>query len=106
MNHGEKIDRILNLEGLNLIEFSELTHIPYGSMRRYRKNNTDLPLHVINDICNVPRFAKYRNMLLSLDDSVGENDEITLILERLRELDRLDDAVDYLKYLIDREGRK
>jgi transcriptional regulator with XRE-family HTH domain len=73
MNFGEKIDRICELEGINLKEFSVLTGISYTAARAYRKNRYGLSVSQIDKICNVPRFAQYRNLLLSLDEPIGES---------------------------------
>lgn len=77
MSPGEKIQKILDIENINLKQFSSLAGISYSAARDYRKNRYALSVLQIDKICSVPRFAQYRNMLLSLDEPIGEGSTTT-----------------------------
>jgi len=119
MRQGEKINKILEAERLNLKEFSKLAHISYTAAVDYRKNRYNLSVQQIDKICSVPRFAQYRNMLLSLDEPIGEgtHDSVKLfqgtskavpeisktasqLLKSLQDAGHGEDARDILKALL------
>jgi len=67
-----QIKRICRLEGLSLKEFAEITGLPYGTIKNYSAGQSRLPLSKINEICSHPRFNRYRNLLLSLEEPINE----------------------------------
>lgn len=110
MTQGEKIDKICKIEGINLKEFSTLCDIPYTTMRHYRKNRFNLSVQAINKICNVPRFAQYRNMLFAQDESISEgspdglsaNDmEFLSLFHKAEAAGRKEEALNFLRYLLE-----
>jgi len=72
MDFCDKLQRIIELEGINLKEFSELTGITYGMVRKYNTGDRSPSLPQIQKIISVPRFTQYKNMLLSLDELINE----------------------------------
>lgn len=68
-----KIKRICRLEGINLKEFSELTEVPYGTVKQYSAGDRPMSRHRVDKICSIPRFAQYRNLLLAIDEPISED---------------------------------
>ena len=65
MDFSEKLIRILDLEKLNLKEFSELAGIHYQTAKQYKGGHRSPSYEKIQKILSVPRFSQYKNLLLS-----------------------------------------
>lgn len=100
MNFSEKLKLICEKEGINLRKFSELTGIPYGAVKKYSGGFTAPKLNRILQISEVPRFAKYKNMLLSLDEPIGEDPEMMELIRQCEELGIADEAADVIRALL------
>lgn len=109
MTFGEKIKLICDKERTNLKEISELSGIPYGSLKNYSSDHRKPKIDQIRKISEVPRFKKYEPMLLDLNEPteireseteyiVGD-DRIATLLKDLREAGKLDEAIDVLEAL-------
>lgn len=100
MAFGEKIRTVCKLEGINLKKFSELTGIPYQSIKNYVAGRHEPPHSRILQISEVPQFAKYKSMLLSTDEIIGEDPEIMALIRRCEELGIADEAADVIRALL------
>lgn len=72
MNFSDKLKRIIELEEINLKNFSDLTALNYDTVRRYKAGSRSPTLDQIKKILAVPRFEKYKEFLLSDGSSVAE----------------------------------
>jgi predicted transcriptional regulator len=85
MNFGEKIKFVCEKEGINLKEFSKLANIPYDSIKRYARGENQPPHNRVKQISEVTNFAKYRNMLLSIEEPIETIGEDPEVLELIRQ---------------------
>jgi len=109
MTFGEKIKEICKLEGINLKKFSRLCEIPYESIKSYSQDRRTPTWDQIQKIADVPQFFPHKNMLLSLDDpdsNKTEEAEFIALLRRLKEADKENEALDYLRYMLDRANKQ
>lgn len=65
MNFSDKLKRIIELEEINLKNFSDLTGLNYDTVRRYKAGSRSPTFQQIQKILSVPRFEKYTELLLS-----------------------------------------
>ena len=84
MSFSNKLKAILFAEDMKLTEFSELTGISYNTLRKYKAGAFEPSLKQIHQISTHPRFAKYRNELLDLNDFSKE-----LVDPKIREFEEL-----------------
>lgn len=101
----EKLKQVCKQEGVNLREFSELAGIPYGTIRGYSQGRNAPLLAQIEKMTEHPRLAKYRNYLLSTDEKSSLDAELMALFRQLEEAGKGDQALEYLRYLAEREGR-
>jgi len=71
MEFGEKLKKICKDEKLNLREFSDLTDIPYDSVRQYSRGRRTPAWEQIQKIANTPKFEKYKKFLLSESEELS-----------------------------------
>lgn len=120
MDLGNKISRICELEGINLKQFSTLVDIPYNSLRSYMKGRSTPNILVIQKITDHPRFAQYTNLLMhqhepvsdsfmgaqaNEPDTLGHN-EFNYLIKQAEKAGVIEEAMSYLRYLIEREDKK
>lgn len=107
MKFGEKIRSICASEGINLKEFSGLTDIPYQTIKNYSQGKNAPSIEVVLKIVDIPQFSKYRGLIFDMPDSVeGQESEFISLFRRLQEADKEDEAMDYLRFLVDRGTKK
>lgn len=63
-SRGEKLKAIRKAEGMTQKEFSELTGVPFGTIRNYEAGQFDVGLKVIDAVLEVERFEKYMMWLM------------------------------------------
>jgi predicted transcriptional regulator len=63
MNFSEKLKRICALENTNLKEISDLTDIPYQSLKNYSSGKRQPKFSQLEKITSHKRFSKYRDLL-------------------------------------------
>jgi transcriptional regulator with XRE-family HTH domain len=105
MTFGEKLKTLCDLEGINLREFSELSSVPYGTIKKYSSGFSTPKVNQIDRMTEQPRFAKYRNMLLSVDDETDAKTEFDLLLNKVIEAGKGEQALEYLRYLAERADK-
>ncbi|WP_018014125.1 helix-turn-helix domain-containing protein [Teredinibacter turnerae] len=72
MDFSDKLKRVVELENINLKIFSDLTDISYGTIRKYSNGERSPSLKQILKITSVPRFSKYRDLLLAQHQEIEE----------------------------------
>lgn len=100
MTFGEKVKIICEREGINLREFSDLSGIPYSSLRNYSNPKTQPSLKKIRQISEMPGLSKYKPILLDfVADGVPLDAHFKSLLDELdkSELDRVEE---YAKFLL------
>lgn len=105
MDFADKLKKICTEENINLKQFSELTNISYGVIRNYAYRNRTPSHKQILKIVNTPQFVKYKNLLLSTNEPIGEDAEFLAIWNRLQEVGMEDEALDYLRYLLEKSKK-
>ena len=73
MKFKKKLHLICEQERIKLKEFSNLTEIPYGTIKNYSSGQREPTLDQIQKILAVPRFIQYKDLLLALDLNVAED---------------------------------
>lgn len=107
MKFGDKIKEICKQEGINLKKFSELSLIPYETIKNYSQGRSTPSIDQVLKIVDVPQFSKYRGLIFDMPDSVeGQESEFINLFRRLQEADKEDEAMDYLRFLVDRGTKK
>lgn len=117
MNFSDKLKRIIELEDINLKEFSDLTGLNYDTVRRYKSGSRSPTLDQIQKILASPRFEKYKDLLLShphhtptggatmggsaITKQLNASDQLTQkaldLFKRLEELGRAEEALAILQ---------
>ncbi len=108
MTFAEKLKYICKLEEINLKEFSELSGIPYGAIKKYSGGFTSPKVNRIHEMTEHPRLAQYRNMLLSIEESAVDDhidQEIISLYRQLEAEGKGEQALEYLKFLAGRAGK-
>lgn len=105
MIFSEKPKRICEAENINLKEFSDLTGIPYGMIKNYPAGRREPTTAQIHRMTEHPRLAKYKNMLLSVDEDAAIKTEFDFLFEKLLEAGKGDQALEYLRYLAERADK-
>lgn len=129
-----KLKRILLEENINLKEFSELAGISYKTALRYKAGSGSPTIRTLEKITNRPRFSRYRNLLLSLNEPANEDifplngteykvnnkksyylpnesddpktQELIELLNRLRDLGREDEAIRILEAILPQDEKE
>lgn len=63
-SRGEKLKAIRKAEGMTQKEFSELTGVPFGTIRNYEAGQFEVGLKVIDAVLELERFEKYMMWLM------------------------------------------
>lgn len=89
MNFNDKVRKICKNENLNFKQFSEITGIPYASIRSYLTGRRTPHWEQINKIANTPRFEKYKDFILTIesgDINLSEGNEAETLSAEENEL--------------------
>lgn len=105
MTFSEKIKRILQTEDINLKEFSELSGVSYGVIKSYSSGRREPTTAQIHRMTEHPRLAPYKNMLLSNDETTILEGEFAVLFRKLEKAGKGEQALEYLRYLAEREGQ-
>lgn len=106
MNFKEKLKKICELEGINLKEFSNLSEISYGVVKSYSSGRREPTLAQLVKISGAPRLAKYKSMLLSLNEEPPEDAEFKVLYDKACELGREDEVLQYLRFVASQQPKK
>lgn len=110
MTFSDKIKKICRLEGINLKEFSDLSGISYGTLKNYSNPKNQPSLKRIMEISEMPRFKKYKPILLKFSEEdygrVENPDlEFNALLDRLDE-DQLEQLEQYANFLLSQQEKE
>lgn len=101
MNFSEKLCKIRELEDLSLQEISNVSGIPYSTMRKYSAGLFSPTLPQIEKILSAPRLARYRSFLLDLDDPIGDDAYLLNLLRKAEANGKGEQARAFLRFLAD-----
>lgn len=79
MTFQDKIKHICSSEGINVREFSELAGIPYGTIRNYYQGVREPKISQVEQISEVPKFKKYKELLMGSGSQKLLKEHIDLI---------------------------
>ncbi|TVZ37673.1 helix-turn-helix protein [Alteromonadaceae bacterium 2753L.S.0a.02] len=105
MLFGEKISEICQREGINLKEFSKLTGIGYSTLQAFKANKKTPRMQTLEKITSNPRFTQYTNFLMGSDELPDEEAEFLSLFKQVCDAGQGEEALKYLKYLAEREGK-
>lgn len=103
MNFNYQIKKICESEKINLREFSDLTGIPYKTVRDYSSGARSPSMGNLQKIAAVPQLAKYRHLLLDTDapkNPEGLNSEIDFLVQQMKNEGRENEAISILRYVL------
>ncbi len=106
MTFGQRIKEVCRLEKINLKEFSELSGIPYGTILNYTHRKGAPRISQLNKMFEAPRLAPYKKLLGYTEDMDYDEIEFINLFRRLKECDKAEESLDYLRYMLDRANEK
>ena len=100
MTFSEKIKLICESEGINLKKFSDLAGISYGVIKSYSSGRREPTTAQIHRMTEAAPLSKYKKLLLSLDEPIGEDPEMMELIRQCEELGIADEAADVIRALL------
>lgn len=103
MNFSYQLKEICSAENINLKEFSEITGIPYKTIRDYSSGSRSPSMGNLQKIASAPRLAKYSHLLLGTEPTDNElDDEINRLWQQMKNEGREEEALSILRYVLER----
>jgi len=99
MNFDAKIKHVCKLEGINQREFSEITEIPYSSIKKYTNGLMNPSVNAINKIVTKERFKKYKNFFFATDETSEQKELFMTLFDRVEKAGKKEEALAYLRFL-------
>ncbi len=105
MEFKSAIKKICEIEGINLKDFSRLTGIPYDTVKGYSQGKREPSLSQLKKIAEAPPFSKYVELLIPTQGITSEEAEFMALFRQVCDSGQGEEALKYLKYLAEREGK-
>lgn len=106
MNFSNAIAEVRAAERISLKEISELSGVPYATMKHYSSGFRSPSRGNLQKIAAVPRLAKYRHLLLGTDPAdIPESEldgEISRLWQALKDQGREAEALSILNYVLNK----
>ena len=114
MSFSYKLKEMLSKENLTAKEFSGIAGIAYATTLRYTSGKRTPTVELINTkILSIPRFEKYRSLLLGTDEPIDkrldldnpDHQQFLHLLEKIHEKGLETEALGILRALASQQGK-